>query len=326
MKKMNIRVASLLLFLSAATTSCLKDDSLTLDLDKTNSVTEFANSGDIATMPSGDAGPRYNIDLGTLSPGDTTSFWLNVDYAGHDKAPQDIQVTIDVDPSALTTYNTEHAVDNANYVAPPAGLVGASFPLTVTIPRGELFGHLNIPIKMPASGFDFGANYALPLKITATSVGTVSKNFGTVLYSLVARNAYDGVYSVVSGEVIRYAAPGVPLNDALSGSLAGNPDVYLVSAGSTSMQIPISGASNGALFWAFGNNSKVAGIDGTIVTVDPATNQVTMSCTGNATLSNWDGHDNYYDPETQTFHLAFIWNPTSSTRTYEVVLKYKKAR
>lgn len=185
----------LALFSSVVLSSCLKDSSLTLDTSKSNNVTEFANTGSIATNPSGDAAPRYAIDLGALKVGDTTGFNINVDYAGADKAPQDIKVTIDIDESLLATYNTEHAVDGADYVIPPSSLITTAFPLTITIPKGQLFGQQRLAVKLPAD-YDFNASYALPLKISATSVGVVSGNFGTALYSLNVRNIFDGEFTV----------------------------------------------------------------------------------------------------------------------------------
>jgi len=185
----------LALFSSVVLSSCLKDSSLTLDTSKTNSVTEFANTGSIATSPSGNAAPRFAIDLGALKIGDTTGFNVNIDYAGADKAPSDIKVTIDIDQSLLATYNTEHAVDGANYVIPPSSLFTTAFPITITIPRGQLFGQQRIMVKLPAE-YDFNASYALPLKISTTSVGVISGNFGSALYSLNVRNIFDGEFTV----------------------------------------------------------------------------------------------------------------------------------
>src|ERR1044072_8089167 len=99
----------LLLFSSLFFTSCLKDDSLTLNTDLSDNVTEFANTGSVATPPSGDASPRYAIDLGSLQIGDTASFKVNLNYAGDEMATEDIKVTVDIDESLLATYNTEHS-------------------------------------------------------------------------------------------------------------------------------------------------------------------------------------------------------------------------
>ena len=95
------------------------------------------------------------------------------------------------------------------------------------------------------------------------------------------------------------------------------------TSGATSLSVPPSSSQVGALQWAFGNNSNVAGINGLSIAIDPVTNLVTMTSAANATLTNWAGHENKYDPLTQTFYLAFRWNPATSVREYEIVLKYK---
>ncbi|MGN6211527.1 DUF1735 domain-containing protein [Parafilimonas sp.] len=186
---------SLLLLTSMMFTSCLKDDSLTLDTGLSDNVTEFGNTGSIATNPSGAAAPRFAIDLGSLQTGDTASFKVNVNYAGDEMAPQDITVTVDIDESLLATYNAEHSVDGANYVAPPMSLFKTSFPITLVIPKGKQMAQATIEAQL-SNDYDFNAAYALPLKITSTSVGEVSGNFGSALYSITVRNIYDGEFTV----------------------------------------------------------------------------------------------------------------------------------
>ncbi|RYE26827.1 MAG: hypothetical protein EOP45_03125 [Sphingobacteriaceae bacterium] len=56
--------------------------------------------------------------------------------------------------------------------------------------------------------------------------------------------------------------------------------------------------------------------------VDPATNKVTVSATGNSVLKNTAGYDNHYDPATRTFYLAFNWGTAPSTRIAVDTLVY----
>lgn len=302
--------------------SCLKDTP-NFNPDDSNNVTEFANTGAPLADPTSTSAVGYLADLGTMVIGDTSSFKVNISYSGADQAPQDMEVVVDVDQSLLASYND---ANDEGFVLPPASVVDLSkiFPATVKIKKGEHRGQLIVPAKL-TTDYNFSESYGIPLVIKSTSVGVISGNYGKAVYQVSVRNPYDGVYSIVSGTVTRYNSPGVPANDALSGSLVGNKDVYLVTSGSTSVSFPPV-SNDGGLFWAYGNNSMVSGIDGTSATVDPSTNLVTMKSTGSPSLTNWAGHDNYYDPETQTFHLAFIWNPTSTVRTYEMVLKYKGPR
>jgi hypothetical protein len=206
---------------------------------------------------------------------------------------------------------------------------GSGGIFTVVMQPGE-FGkqiYINIP---DATVLDPSTLYGLGFTITTVDAGGKISSAKSVVVEIGAKNAYDGVYSVVSGLVTRYTAPNVPANDALSGQLAGNPDVYLITIGANSVTIPPSGNAGG-LYWAVGNNSMVAGIDGVKVTVDPSTKLTSALSSGygsnsNATFGNWAGHPNYYDPATKTFYFAWRWNPTANVREYEVVLKYKGPR
>jgi hypothetical protein len=233
-------------------------------------------------------------------------------------ASEDIQVTLVPNNALVTT---------AGYTVAPASVYTLSGNgLVVTIPKGQREGYINVTTK-PSNLI--GATYALGFTISSISnpsytISATGKNY---LAILPVKNSYDGIYSVIDGFVQRYTAPGSPEPaGGLNGSLVGNPDVILATIDANSVSVPPSSATSGAFYWAFGANSKVAGVDGIKLTVDPATNLVTVTCSGNATLANWEGKENRYDPATKTFYLNFRWNPTSNRREYSVVLKYKKAR
>lgn len=134
------------------------------------------------------------------------------------------------------------------------------------------------------------------------------------------KNAYDGMYAIGAGSTIqRYTAAGVPTaNDALNGSLVGNPDIALASIDPTTVEITY-------LNWA-DNGGRVAGIDRLQAVIDPATNQVTLKSLTNITLKNIAGRDNKYDPATKTFILNFDWNQTTAKRAVSLILSYKTAR
>ncbi|MDT4886891.1 hypothetical protein FQZ97_1232940 [compost metagenome] len=75
------------------------------------------------------------------------------------------------------------------------------------------------------------------------------------------------------------------------------------------------------LRWA-GGTSGVAGIDNLRATIDPATNLVTMTALGNATLANRAGYENKYDPATKTLTLNFDWNQTANAREIGLVIQW----
>jgi len=308
MKRLFKISGSLLLLSSLFLTSCLKDDSLTLNTDLSDNVTEFANTGSVATAPSGGASPRYNIDLGSLSVGDTASFNVNVNYAGDEMAPENITVTVDIDETLLATYNDEHSVDGASYEMPPADFLSSNFPITVTIPKGQQLSQAKVAVKLP-SDYDFTVSYALPLRITSTSVGEVSGNFGSALYSLNVRNAYDGVYDI-KGYILREADPD------LTGNYTGE-EVAMSTVGPYSLQYDHH-------VWA--DHSTTGGIDGLTLTINPATNKVTVTCSTNPAVTNLPSYDSRYEPDTKTFFVSYYWGTGPSNRAATDTLTWNRTR
>jgi len=195
---------------------------------------------------------------------------------------------------------------------------------TFTFKPGEYSKSLYVVIPN-ATLLNPSALYGLGFTILTADAGAKISTQKSVVIEIGAKNPYDGIYSVEAGNVQRYTAPGTPEVGPLNGSLVGNPDIYLITTGAYSVNIPPV-STLGGLFWAFGSNSMVAGIDGLKATVDPSTNLVTMTSAANATLTNWAGKPNDYNAGTKTMRLGFRWNPTANVREYEVVLKFKAPR
>lgn len=188
MKQVIIKTLPFLILLIGLS-SCLKEAPMNIDVSKTNNVIEFNNTGDNKATASSEF-PRFHSDLGTIAPGDSATFNVNVSYSGADVAPQDITVTLAVDEAALEKYNAE---DGTDYVVPPSTIY--SLPTTVVIKQGTQQTQIKVSI-ISSSDFDFNVNYALPLKITTVSTGIISANFSTAIYSFGARNQRDGHYTV----------------------------------------------------------------------------------------------------------------------------------
>ncbi len=277
----------------------------------TPNIIEFENSGDNVSGASSKY-PGFFIDLGALSGGESKKFNVNVSYSGSGVASKDITVSMVVDQALLNEYNAQNGT---HYIIPPASVF--SVPGSAVIKSGTRKSQVEATITN-SPDFDFNTAYAIPLKISGTSDGTISNNFGKAVYAFGVRNIYDGVYSVTSGNVQRYTNPTTPEVGPLNGSVAGNPDLLLKTVGANTVEI-----SN--LQWANAGGG-VGGIANLRATIDPVTNLVTMSALGNATLGNWAGKVNKYDPATKTFYLAFRWNPTSTVREYETVIKYEGPR
>lgn len=268
-----------------------------------------------------------------LAPGMFDVVLLDVrrDAPNNAELQKALTVKIKNDTSLVGAYNRAHGthyeplptntytIDAGN---PYSGNINVG-EWTVTFAPGE---HAKpILIKVEPTKFDLTKQYALGFKVVDAGGVKISSALNEAVVEVGAKNKYDGVYSVESGSVIRYLSPGVPANDALSGNVAGNPDVVLVTAGPNTVEFTGPGGPVG-LQWAAGNNSGVAGINGLKATVDPATNLVTMTSVQNGTLVNMPNTVNKYDPATKTFTLNFYWNPAAATREYHVVLKYKGPR
>ncbi len=294
--------------LTASLTSCLKDEKYALDPSGSNNVVEFYN----ATGPVSGYNDLFVMYRSSFEAVDEAEFTAGVNWAGpEDVAPQDIVVQLAISQEAIARFNEVKPANQA-----PIVHLGSSiyeFPSTVTIKKGEKTALFTVKVK--PSQFDFNARNGIAITISSVSYGTISGNVGTVIFDLPVKNIYDGIYSIVSGHIQRYSAPGVPtVGDALNGSLAGNPNITLTTVDQNTVEIV-------NMRWA-GGTSGVAGIDNTRATINSATNEVTMFALGNATLRNWPGKVNSYDPATKTFTLNFDWNPTAAAREMTLVLKF----
>lgn len=242
------------------------------------------------------------------------------DVASNAELNNTMTVKIEANSDSVISYNTSH---NTKYEVLPdslftlgAGVTKSGNVFTLTLNPGEFQKDFNIALN--GAKWDLSRIYALAFRMVDPGGLKVLTGTNRVITLLSIKNAYDGIYTVESGTVTRFTAPGSPANDALSGSLAGNPNVTLSTVGPNTVELS-------GLQWAAAGGG-IGGINNLQATVNPATNLVSMKALGNATLTNMEGKVNRYDPATKTFYMSFIWNPTSTTRTYEIILKYKGAR
>jgi hypothetical protein len=304
------KTPALIAFAMFSLSSCLKDEGFE---NGTYGMGGFAG-GTFVAVPAAASSP-YSIALESKS-GNQPLELFSVNYENVDKAPEDITVTFAKDDAAVT------AVGGLTLI-PASVLTFTSANPTVVIKQGTRVSP-NFTCQINTGTLDPTKNYGLAFTISSVSKSGVAipANLKTVVYKIALKNDLDGIYTVVSGLVTRYNAPGVPANDALSGSLAGNSDVHLITAGVNELDIPASGT--GSFRWS--GNGGIGGIDGLRMAVNRTTNLVTWSCATNATLTNWAGKVNNYVPATKTFTLNFRWNPATTPREYTVVLKYKSKR
>lgn len=193
----------LISFCSLFMISCLKDDRLLLDPDKTYNLIEFANISNI--VKANTTTPVYTAALNLLPTGEVT---LEVSYSGADEgAPKDITVQIGVGSTdIISQYNSEN---NTRYEMIPAELFNLQ-TTSVTIKKGKRRAPFVLDFKPIL--FDLSKLYVVPLEIKSASSGVISTNFSKMLLNISAKNKYDGIYHVEAIE---------PMVDVTSRNLTG---------------------------------------------------------------------------------------------------------
>lgn len=185
MKKYIYRIFSLLMVMTLFS-SCLNDDSLVLDPSEGHNVIEFGN----VSVPTSGVNDPYIVFTPLTVDDDTKSFEAVINYAGPDRyAPKDITVDLAVANDIITEYN---AAASTSYVAldPTAYKV----PSSVTIKKGE--SEVRFTIELDPTKFDLTKSNVIALKITGSSSGIVSGNFGKVIYNLPVKSVWEGIYTV----------------------------------------------------------------------------------------------------------------------------------
>jgi hypothetical protein len=141
---------------------------------------------------------RFKVLALDIKP-EATTVNVYVNYAAPGLAPNDINVTVALDPEGLAAYNTAHGTE---YAIPAADAY--SLPTTtVTIKKGERFAI--VPILVNTSKVDLALQNAVPLKIVDASGVTITANNSALIYALVVKNEYDGDY-IVTGWFFHPAA------------------------------------------------------------------------------------------------------------------------
>ncbi len=246
-------------------------------------------------------------------------------------------VTVKDDTAAVTALGRLH-LPTAWYTVAVAGGTktgGQGGTFTITFAPGEFSKSIYVTVPN-ATLLDPSLVYGLGFTVMTADQGAKISTQKSTVVEIGAKNAYDGIYTVVSGFVQRYSGPG-PTNpiccDNLTGPLGNgqNDDVIMFTTGAQTVGIPTSGEV-GRLTWSYLTtpNSGVAGIDGIRLTVDPSTNLVSSKsegyATSNATFANFPGYACKYIPSSKTFDMNWRWNPVTTTRDYQVMLKYKGPR
>ena len=250
MKKRLYIITTLMLSAAALSlSSCLKDDA---------HFTNFAGVGTTIELPIeaytgvGNLIPEANVISSTPIALPTI-----VNVASPKPLTSALNVTLALDPAALTAYNTANGTSFA--ILPPADYSVASW--TVTVPANQREATLNVNLN--TSLIDPSQQYVLPINIASASGQTINQ-YNTVMYLVQVKNKYDGEYTV-TGTLVDSANPAItgayPNTVDLQTTGAAS-DVYYDTNYGNFHEILSSGSAN-----VFGEFDP-------IFTFDPATNKV----------------------------------------------------
>lgn len=273
--------------------SCLKNKFDYTNPDGSTSVVEFKNP--VAPSSETPEGSLYTVYPVAYEVGASVEGTYTIQLTGPDPAPQDVVVNIGTKSAAVTELNADKSIISSYvpYVVLPAELFTITTP-TVTIPAGQRTATVKVAFK--TVNFDFTKKYALPISVTSTNYGGVSRNFGTVLLNVSAKNKYDGLYGYKTS-----AATALIPNRNLNG-------VKLITTGANSVRI------DPGLLANYTNE--------VVYTVDPATNLVTVAMT--TLLPVATNPSSKYDPATKTFTLS--WTSNAGARLFEETFVYQGPR
>lgn len=250
-------------------TSCLDEDPL-FDPDKTTGVIELVEQAPLNVV-----GSVYPMNTLAFDVVPEDEIEVIVQYSGAFDAPEDINVTVSLSPEDIAAYNDDQGLGGSDVYemieSSMFELPGGGNSVTVTIPKGGK--RASFMVKVKPDQFGFTKKYTLPLKITEASSGVVSGNFSHMLYSVIAKNQWDGRWT----------------NTYVTNNLgSGTNAVTLYTTGQ------------------YTTTSNLIGVysNQTIIEIDPSTNYArVLSVSGLDPVTN--SPDNYWDPETQTIYIKY---------------------
>ncbi len=168
-------------------TSCLKDKGF-------ENGTYGINDPD--SQPAGVGFPRaqaakYTIGIDLSAVAQVVNGVVYVNLESGSPAPNDIVITLALNPNLRTAYNT---ANNTNILALSPSLF--SVGLTVTIPAGQR--NAQIPINFPnTSSLDPNQSYGFGISIVSVTGGyVIASNLDDLFIEVSLKNKYDGVYEL----------------------------------------------------------------------------------------------------------------------------------
>lgn len=204
MKKSRILFTALLVTAALSLPSCLND--------LEDFMGDFSSSPAIAELSESPSAATGTVNREIIDPTKPLELKFRVGIAVAKPLDKATTVTLALDNALITAYNAEYDLsgDDAAIPVPAEALTIASYD--VTIPAGKLEADWTMSIDATKVPDIVSKTYVIPVKIVSATNGVVvSGNFGTKIMRILARNKYDGVYTV-TGSFVDY------INAAWSGT------------------------------------------------------------------------------------------------------------
>jgi hypothetical protein len=164
-------------FLLTVLNSCIKNHiPLETDFSQAQSIIELPNAGFKA--------------LGLNITDAPSQLHVYVNLGGPVVAPKDLTITLALDPAGLAAYDTANGA--LFTMLPDSAFTVPSY--TVTIKKGQRLDSLVFSVF--SKKVDLSLANALAFKITDASGLIISQNFQSVIFSIVVKNDWDGLYTV----------------------------------------------------------------------------------------------------------------------------------
>ena len=286
-------------------TGCLKDE--LADDGQTNP--DIPSSPSIIEIP----GPvrattsyqtSYAVSL-IGSDRDTTFNMVFVRLAADQPAPEDIQVELELVPALLSAYNDSNSTKLAQ---PPSSLYSFPSGLTVTIPKGEREGALQVKTKPNALvGPEYG--FGVRIKSVANTKYLVSGNYNNAVVIIGVRNKYDGDYTLKI-KTVGWAAYSISDNvtntypEHIAMITASANSVSLYSYYTSNILQPAFDATQSAT--QFGAASPLFTFDAATDKLLSVTNTTADDGRGRAFTMNPAITTSRFDPATKTIYAAYF--------------------
>lgn len=312
--------------------ACRKDDS---------SVTGDSGTARIKIMEA----PTNKLFFSAFTNVDTFSlFSLRRDEVSSSAIAQSITVKLSFDQDAIDAYNDENGTEyevmpDSIYSIATSNVKVSGTDYSITIPAGTIAQEMYI--AMNGAKWDLAHKYAFSFTITDSAGKHIEDGQNSVLVTVEAKNAWDGIYKIAGTMVDASSTALVGLYDDPGGY--GAPEYSLETISPTecvvvdytyygSVDIPIWSTSSAA--------PSYYGSFGLVLKFDPATNKVVSvtnyygqpaSNTRSAQLA--DDGVNAYDPDEKTITIKYyMLQPSVITTapyirtTWDEVWTYDKSR